>query len=451
LNKKDFKRYMKQGLGKCYLELSQSKDVSKYKDIVLWGCLHDLSFDTQCEGTRAAYVYKLTRFFNDDGYFVSPTAEVFQKVPQKAGNLFIHLCELLQLFAEGGNKQAHGALLEKYDALLSVLKSKRRFGEFDFERDNFESVCVSLTDIGGAEAFLKIAEDMGKLFIQNPHYNCGGFDWFLANAENKIGEKKIGSLLKQGAKESSDIRFFYDDYKKPQKKFQHITPHPITPLSLDELKADVKATGALSPAARVRFMSTADDGEKTALALAVLEESDLSQKAELLSAFGARDVGFPLDHEEIIGYSRSSHQRLQEAAFSVLIKCRSDAVRRYAEELIREGDHVSSALQMLICNYVPENKELLLSELSKLTVDYQNGSDWHNVGLAIFNAYDKGLRLPKELLLYIYNNTLCSCCRVDALCRLAKHKWLTDDVIEECRYDSSSYIVDHVNRYYKKN
>lgn len=448
MNKKDFKRYMQQGLGKCYLELSQSKDVSRYKDVVLWGCLHNLSFDTQCEGTRAEYVYDLTRFFSDDDYFVLPTAEAFRKVPRKASNLFIHFCELLRLFAKGGSKQAHDALLEKYAVLLSVLKSKRRYGLIDFELECFEWVCISLTSLGGDDAFLKIAEDLGALFIQNPHYDSSDFVWFFANAENKIGKKKISSLLKRYAEKSSDIRFFYEEYKKPQKELPNISQKSIPPLSLDELKAEVKATGELSPATRVRFMGTANDEEKTALAFAVLEESELSQKAELLSAF--ENEVFPLNHEEVIRYSRSLHPRLQEVAFRVLIKCRSDAVRQYAEELIRERNHVSSALQMLIYNYVPENRSLILSELSKLPIDYQDKSDWHNIGFAIFDMYDEGVKLPKEFLLYIYNTTLCSCCRENAIRALAKHNWLTEDIIEECRYDSSEYISSHMNRYYKK-
>ena len=68
---------MQQGLGRCIITLEQSKDHERYRDTVLWGCLHNLSYDTQCEGTRAVYVYELTSFFCDDDYFVKPTVNTF--------------------------------------------------------------------------------------------------------------------------------------------------------------------------------------------------------------------------------------------------------------------------------------------------------------------------------------------------------------------------------------
>lgn len=47
-----FKKAMLRGLGKCAIELEENENIEQYRDIVLWGCLHNLSYDTQCEGTR---------------------------------------------------------------------------------------------------------------------------------------------------------------------------------------------------------------------------------------------------------------------------------------------------------------------------------------------------------------------------------------------------------------
>ena len=35
MNKKDFKKYMQQGLGRCILALKSSENIEKYKEIVL--------------------------------------------------------------------------------------------------------------------------------------------------------------------------------------------------------------------------------------------------------------------------------------------------------------------------------------------------------------------------------------------------------------------------------
>lgn len=36
------------GLGRCVLELESTEDTEWYREVVLWGCTHDLSYDTQC-------------------------------------------------------------------------------------------------------------------------------------------------------------------------------------------------------------------------------------------------------------------------------------------------------------------------------------------------------------------------------------------------------------------
>ena len=38
-----------------------------------------MSYDTQCEGTRAYYIYELTTYFNDEDYFLLPCIEAFEK------------------------------------------------------------------------------------------------------------------------------------------------------------------------------------------------------------------------------------------------------------------------------------------------------------------------------------------------------------------------------------
>lgn len=179
MNRKDFKRYMQQGLGRCVLTLRKSDNIEKYRDIVLWGCLHNLSYDTQSEGTRAAYIYQLVSCFHDDAYFTAPTMDAFLRLPPHRDWTFAHFCDLLQLFAENGQIEAKNTLYKKYDILLASLTGKRSFRRYDYERDNFERVCTSLISLDGADALLKIAEDMGTLFKRNPHYDGRVFGWFF--------------------------------------------------------------------------------------------------------------------------------------------------------------------------------------------------------------------------------------------------------------------------------
>lgn len=446
MNKRDFKRYMQQGLGRCALALHESDNIDKYRDIVLWGCLHNLSYDTQCEGTRAAYIYQLVSYFHDDAYFIEPTVDAFLKLPLHLDWTFEHFCELLRIFAENGSMDAKNALYKKYDTLLSLLMGKRRFRGYDFERDNFERICISLTSLDGTDTLLKIAEDMGTLFKENPHYDIGDFAWFFSYSEGRFGKKRLDSILKHEAKQSENILCLYEKYQRGLQGLNDTVHKPMETPNADNLIAEVGSTGKLSSASRVKFSKYADNGEKTQLALSALRENELSKKAELLSAF--QNEGFPIQHETIIAYSKSDYDKLSKTAFDVLTNCKSAAVKRYAYELFDSGESTYYAIQMLIFNYTPDDKSVLLAELNRLKTDYTDESGWHEIGLHILDAFDRKTRLPKECLLYIYETTLCSCCRKYAIHALAKHRWLTANIIEECRYDSNCDIAEYVNRYY---
>ena len=448
MNKKDFKRYMQKGLGRCVLALQSSDSIEKYKEIVLWGCLHNLSYDTQCEGTRAPYIYELTTYFNDEDYFLLPCIEAFEKIPRRSDWLFSHFTELLRRFAENGNRRAQSALEQKYEYLLSALLNKRGFGSYDFERDNFERICITLGSLGGTDVLLKIAADMGMLFKKNPHYSGSDFDWFCSSMDDGVGEKRLHNLLRREAKKSDHIACFYDNYLKVTEKIQTIVRSPMEIPCAEDIKNEVDVTGAVKPSSRVRFSRRANECEKLKLAQEVIAERDFDKKAEMLSTFAFLDESFPLPHKTIIAYSKSSHERLREVSFEVLSNCQSPAVREYALKLLATGEYKAEAIQMLLCNYTSADKGLLLSELDKIKVDYDDDSYWHAIGMKILNVCDQGVKLPKEFFAYVYESTLCSCCREYAVRALAKHRWLTKEIIEECRHDSNYDISQYINRYY---
>ncbi len=448
MNKKDFKACMQQGRGRCHLVLQSEKDISKYKDIVLWGCLHNLSYDTQCEGTRATYVYDLTTYFGDEDYFLTPIIKAFESLSRRRAWLFDHFSAQLSLFAKNGNERAKEALARKYDQLFSVLLNKRRFCNYDFERDNFERLCVSLLPLRDTDNKFRIVCDLGRLFRENPHYDCDYFDWFCFSIENDLGKETLQEYLKCNSPQNEDLKSFYESYLQLEEinSNRKLMRKPVEAPSVETILKDVSSTGKLSPYSRVSFSRCAEEEERKSLAQEAIREVDLDKKAELLSVF--QHHNFPLPHDIIIEYANSSHERLHDVSLDVLTNCQSNVVRDYALSLMAEENRKAHALKMLLCNYTPEDKQFLLDELGKLKVTYDDESDWHDIGFKILHLFDEERDLPKEFLLYIYNTTLCSCCRRSAVLALDKRQWLTEDIIEECRFDSNKDIRDYVNRCY---
>lgn len=290
---------------------------------------------------------------------------------------------------------------------------------------------------------------MGNLFKRNPHYNSSDFADFFSVSQNRFGKKRFASLLKQGAKQSENLFRLCENIQSVLPDFSGTVHQSAQAPQTDDLITEVSTAGKLSIASKVRFSRNAGEDEKKRLALAVLEEEEPSQKAGLLSDF--QNEEFPIQHEELIACSKSDHEQLRETAFAVLTNCRSTVVRQYALELLASGENSYYAIQILIFNYTPEDKPILLSALYRLGADNKDEPGRHGIGLHILDAFDRKLRLSKECLLYIYETSLCSCCREHAVRLLAKHRWLTADIIEECRYDSNCDITGYVNRYYPLN
>jgi len=448
LNKKDFRRYMQQGLGRCVTELQKAPDISKYKEIVLWGCLHDLSYDPQCEGTRAYYVYELTTYFKDEPYFVIPVIDAFAHLPCRSTWEFSHFSNLLCCFARNGNADAQNALKEKYDALFSALLGKRRSAGHDSECICFERLCLAISSIEDTDGILRMASDMGRLFRENPHYSGKDFLWFCSCMDHGTEGKKLLSALRRKARRSQDLLCFYEHYLKAREEMKESTQIPLNASDAGESREKNAPDERPSPSSRARIGRDAVAKNKTELAGEILAASDPDTKATLLSAFSLRHTNFPLSHEAIIAYSGSSHPELRENAFEVLTHCQSEEVRAYALALLAGRTAVPYAVRMLLSNYRAEDKQRLLEELYKIRADRKDSSGWHRIGLHILGMKEHHVRLPKEFFLYIYETTLCSCCREYAVSELSKRHWLTKEMIEECRYDSNDSIADYMNRYY---
>lgn len=293
MNAESFKHYLACGLGRGYVELRDCADKEPYRETLLECCLNNPCFDTQSEGTRAEYLYSLVKLFNDDGYFLSPVIEKFNALNEEYGWEFEHLCDLICEFAKGGNSQAPAALNAKYYELYAILWDKRNFDGYDFHRDNFERVATNLVDIYGADKFVSIAEDMGKLFLHNSNYT------------------------------EDDFEFFY---------------------SLKEMSKPVQ------------------DSEKT----------------RLVREYAATNGNFDVDG--------------------------------------------------------------LVKKLDGIVFDKDVESDWHEVVTDILNALERGADVPKNVLEFIYENSLCSCCRYDAVKALNWCGWLTDDILRECEFDSNEDV-----------
>ncbi|MBQ9518363.1 MAG: hypothetical protein IJR59_00510, partial [Firmicutes bacterium] len=99
-----FKQDMRRGLGRCVICLKPAENIDLYKDAVLWGCMHPLAYDAQCEGAHSVQLYDMINCFSDKAPFLAALAKRLETVC-KSGSWDVLKCsEVLAFFAADGDK-----------------------------------------------------------------------------------------------------------------------------------------------------------------------------------------------------------------------------------------------------------------------------------------------------------------------------------------------------------
>ena len=430
MKQKEFKRTMQLGLGRCVQTLMQSADKERYRRIVLWGCLHNLSFDTQCEGPRTWYVFKLASLFKDDSYFVQPTIEAFHKCSTNRYWDFSHFLGVLAHFAENESVAAREAIQAKYDELYARLQKRRSEKNGDLT-GCFESLCICRTELDGDKAFRKIIDDLEFLFAENPRYDREDFNWFYTRAKDQFVAKaeQIDELLEAAAE--------LVESALPNVK--------MDPKTADELITFANDTENLYPFPILYFARKASRSEKEKLAEYILSEKDDAKKAWFLKAFAEIIMPFPGPVELLISWSKSENEGLSEASFEALKVVKGMAVHEYGMELLNDPKRKDVSICMLLTNYCEADEEMLLKTLNSMQIDYADTISWHGIVLHIIHLFKHNTGLSKEFLLWIYEHSLCSCCRAEVVHELDKRNWLSCDLICECQNDSNEDIRKFVS------
>ena len=183
----------------------------------------------------------------------------------------------------------------------------------------------------------------------------------------------------------------------------------------------------------------------------IASTNDENRKTELLQCFCDN---CPIKNEELIRYYKNGNASLKREVLRILSERQESGLHKFALEVLQENTENGSAVRLLLNNYLPGDEKILFSALTKLKIDYEDGENWHDAFSAVMMVDLKKISVPKEVYYYIYENSLCSFCRGSALRRLAQKKWLTENILNECVYDSDyeirSWAKKRIKRKYNK-
>lgn len=420
MTKKEFKLAIQRGLGRGILAVREEPE--RFRALVLWACGRNLAFDTQCEGTRAWYVYQMVCTYPDKAPFRALAAERLIAKQPDGGWDVSYYAELLSCFAMDGDTAAEETLWKKYQALLDVLQAcKRRSRKHRMCLDDFEPLCVALS--WREENYRRIANDVGQLFLQSKLFDAWDFAWLYYSREAGVHQRLV-----RNAKNSPALRAYLNTLEqlKQQEETRQTKSAAVDLESLSGRPLSV----CLRRSAPERQQAYAEQ---------YLAAAAPDDRARALGAFAV--CPYPSDPTPVILDAQSREAGLREAAMTALAQLRHPAVRAFAKNAI--STQPDDAVPILIKNYEPEDEPFLREMLQTVKVDAACKTNWHEYHMDILALFGKnsGVRNPpKRLLPVMYETTICSCCRETIVWEMARRRMISPPMWKELLFDCNSNI-----------
>ena len=417
MTKKEFRQYMLKGRGCCIQAVRRNPE--RYRSEVLWACRNEIAFDAQCEGSRAWYVYQMIDCFEDKTPFLHTLIAALDRARSSGGWKMQYLGEVLVHFMLDGYEEAEAALWRKYEQLYAILRSKKRQPRRYFaERDDFAALCVDLGE--RREAMVRIAEDIGRLYREYSFYDGWYFDWLYA----QNGERILKTLEKKAEKSENIAAYLRESQRVEAEELQN------------------RENRRPSPIVEGKRLKQASREEQLEYMERYLREQDPEERTQALRVFTW--CPYPGDISPVVADMESEDPHLRFVARVVLENVQSPQIRQMAlDNLDADPD---AWFPMVVRNCREEDMAFIMSYVKNTPTDRECNTPWHGLHLDVLKMQDYGMKAPAELLLHIYETTYCSNCRQEALEQMGKRRMLTEEMLEECLYDSLDKVRTYARR-----
>lgn len=312
----------------------------------------------------------------------------------------------------------------------------------------YESLAITLSGEDYENAF-RIMKGIGKMLQKDSLYEWEDFLWANHCIQDTFKKSEFVHKLKKASKHSVDMKYYLEGMEKyNQKEAEKETARQKKSIELKKKEA-LELLMQENPRWRLGRMRLTNcllkEGieYQTKMANQVLSETDKLRKSRLLSVFADYQCSWPLEISPLILYTESSDEELRKAALDTLCYIKDGIVREFALKNIDKPELRTFAVRMLVTNYQKKDAEILMEALRKIPVNsHAKMNYWHGVYSMVFDLFDSRQvkNPPKEILYYLYENTMCGYCRECYVREMKRRHILTEDIICECRWDSNDDI-----------
>ena len=407
LGRDDFRLALRLGHGRAWLH-AQEHGIADRIDDVVHACLHNLSYDAQCEGDRAEWMIGMVDVAGARELVAPRLFEVIDHPPSEVGSDWhrIQRCRLLKLLVERGHDEARALL---YAAL----------------GDDDHSFVLPLggeevIELDGVAGLIRVCECMGAQLAANSNYWVDDQLLDVFDGAHEPGAAEHHLRLEEDSNESvarylrslGDYRAQQDADEAGQscsRSVDHGTADDIIAwveaAGLNLIEDDIPGGGHLMVWGR-----RAPEAELARIVERLQAATEPQHIFGYLRVFQHRDL--PLVDEKVLSFIHHPHARVRWVAFFALgrladPRLREEAFRSLRPEMLSEG-----VLGVLGRNYQPGDHKLIEGALYLP----EEVGDVHGIVSDLASAFAECQSSEiTNLLLFAYEHSPCGNCRRRAI------------------------------------
>lgn len=409
--KRQFLNSLKRGTGEAYL-LTRDNPKIDFSSQLIKGTLKNFAYDGQSEGSRAKYIFDIIAISKQKDKIRKAVLQGIATEQNDTWNL-THLFDLTKLFAQQGDNEARQAIYNRF--LNNPIKGSDWVGYSE------------ILELDGLKGMLFIAEKFGKYIEQNPDdWQDDSIIWHFQE-ENPI--IKVNKELKKASETNSYIKQYLDTISKTKKE-QEKHKHEKINIEYKDIVEEIFNEKILPFNSRKK-MSKKDIYQ---IANQLLIEKNKIKIEKLLKIFSYQK--FPFESDFILNLAnqkKSSKNRINEYAIDALKHLKSNSIRKFAIENIKQSKRPYEYLEILISNYSKGDFKIL----SDIANKYNSEHIIENLAGTYTEIYKanktKECKVPLEIL---YNKMNCGIHRNGIIKVLIRNKVLSNKIKNEIPFDS---------------
>jgi hypothetical protein len=446
LERDPFGNALRKGHGRALMHVRRH-GAAGLEDLVVDACVHDKTFDPQCEGDRAPWMLEI---IDASGL----EAIVCEKVPSalsaEPGTQSLwdadHMCRLAVALARRGHGNARSAI---YSAFRKSADSADLIG------------AEEIIELDGADGLLFVSEQIGVWLAEDPEIKVS--DYPLLCYDERHGTGSAERLLRSAKDQSNRIAVYLahirgkldgtsdtadqgreDTYFKPDMVRFGVHGKSrwdrIGTMSPDDVVRDIEAGApGMGKYAYSGWGKHASQDALQEIANRMFRESDPGRLARFLGVFQHRPL--PDFDARLLDFVGHPDRDVHWVTTFVLANHRHPEVRALAIDCVRAGRHNKRELLLFRNNYQPGDWTVIREGL-RWPSD-KNEVHWTLSDLLeVFEANEVEEAL--EPLTLIYEHSPCTNCRRRALKSLHRMGRAPDWLLEECCFDADDGIRDIV-------